>query len=152
LTHVPATTQQRKLKPRHPFVLAALKLLKNLDKSNITAAFCEDHKWNTEWQKNAPCLYTFIPSNGPSPPGMTLSRPSWVRLNPKCEHTGVGLFHSNIDKWGLVLLANCSCRSAEQTTVHTLDSCPLYYPPNGTIGLAALNDDTVDWLKTALCI
>jgi len=23
----------------------------------------------------------------------------------------------------------------------------LYHPPNGTLGLAALDDDTVDWLK-----
>jgi len=30
---------------------------------------------------------------------------------------------------------------------------PLYHPPNGTLGLAALDDDTVDWLQTAaLCI
>jgi len=34
-----------------------------------------------------------------------------------------------------------------------LDSCPLYHPPNGTLGLAALDDDTVDWLRTTvLCI
>jgi len=32
-------------------VPAALELLKDLDKSNTTAAFWADHKWNTEWQK-----------------------------------------------------------------------------------------------------
>jgi len=40
------TTQ---LKSRHPFVPAALELLKDLDKSNTTAALWADHKWNTEW-------------------------------------------------------------------------------------------------------
>jgi len=81
------TTQQRELKSRHPFVPTALKLLKDRDKSNITAAFWADHKWNIEWQKNIFRLHTFIPSPGPSPPEMTLLRPSWVRLNHL--HTGV---------------------------------------------------------------
>jgi len=40
---------------------------------------------------------------------------------------------------------------AEQTADQILASCPLYHPPYGTLGLAALDDDTVDWLKrTAL--
>jgi len=75
------TTQQRELKSRHLFVPAALKLIKDLDKSNTTAAFWADHKWNMEWQKNTSRLHTFIPSAGPSPPGMTLPTPSWIRLN-----------------------------------------------------------------------
>jgi len=32
-------------------------------------------------------------------------------------------------------------------------SCTLYHPPNGALGLTALDDDTVDWLQTTeLCI
>jgi len=46
------TTQQRELKSRSDFVPAALELLRELDKSNATAAFWADHKWNMEWQKN----------------------------------------------------------------------------------------------------
>jgi len=76
------TTQQRELKSRHPFVSAALELLKDLVKTNTTAAFWADHKGNAEWQKNTSRLHTFILSPGPSPPGMTLPRPSWVRLKP----------------------------------------------------------------------
>jgi len=34
-----STTQQHDLKSKHSFVLTALELLKDLDKSNITAAF-----------------------------------------------------------------------------------------------------------------
>jgi len=59
-----------------------------------SAAFVEYHKWNTEWQKNTSRLHTLIPSAGPSPPGMTLPRPFWVR--PNCIHTGTGLFCSTI--------------------------------------------------------
>jgi len=44
--------------------------------------------------------------------------------------------------------ANCRCRAEEQTADNILTSCPLYHPPNGTHGLAALDDDTVDWRKT----
>jgi len=42
------STQQRELKSRSSFVPDALVLLKDLDKSNITAAFWTDHKWNTK--------------------------------------------------------------------------------------------------------
>jgi len=36
---------------------------------------------------------------------------------------------------------------------HILASCPLYHPPNGTLGLTALGGGTVDWLQTTeLCI
>jgi len=52
--------------------LAALELLKDLDKSDTTAALWADRKWNTEWQKNSSRLHTFIPTPGPSPPGITL--------------------------------------------------------------------------------
>jgi len=104
-----------------------------------------------EWQKNTSRLYAFIPSLGPSPPGMTLHRPSWVRLNHL--RTGVGLFRSTMHKWGLVPSAYCRCRAKEQTADHILAYCPLYHLPNGTLGLTALGDDTVDWLQTTeLCI
>jgi len=33
-------------------------------------------------------------------------------------------------------------------THYTVASCLLYHPPNGTLSLATLDDDTVDWLKT----
>jgi len=104
------------------------------------------HKWNTEWQKNTSCLHTFIPSPGPSLPGMTLPRPFWVKLNRLCS--GAGLFHSTMHKWGFVPLANCRCGTEEQTADHILASCPLYHPPNGTLSLVALDDDTVNWLET----
>jgi len=38
-------------------------------------------------------------------------------------------------------------RSEEQMADHILANCPLYHPPNGTLGLAALDDDTVYLLK-----
>jgi len=73
---------------------------------------------------------------------MKLPRPSWVGLN--YLRTGVGLFRSTMHKWGLVPSANYRCGAEEQTADHILASCPLYHPPNGALGLAALDDDTVD--------
>jgi len=43
--------------------------------------------------------------------------------------------------------ANYRCGVEKQTADHILASCPVYHPPNGTLGLAALDDDTVDRLK-----
>jgi len=98
--------------------------------------------------KNTSRPHTFISSPGPSPPGMTLPRPSWVKLNRL--RTGAGLFRSTMQKWGLVPSANCRCGAEEQTVNLILAYCPLskWDPPNWTLGLKALADDTVDWLKT----
>jgi len=81
-----------------------------------------------------------------------------------------------MQKWDLVPSANCRCGAEEQTADHIIASCPLYHPLkafrqlyhppntpsytyrlpvnlNGTLGLAALDDDTADWLqKTELSI
>jgi len=78
-------------------------------------------------------------------PITTGNDPSWVRLNRL--RTGVGLFRSTMHKWYLMPSANCRCGAEEQTADYILASCPLYHPPNGTLGMAALDDDTVDWLK-----
>jgi len=57
-------------------------------------------------------------------------------------------------KRGLMPSAYCSSYGAEeQTANHILASCPLNHPPKGTLGLVALDDDTVDRLqKTAFSI
>jgi len=47
---------------------------------------------------------------------------------------------------GLGALGELRCGANGQSRT-VLASCPLYHPPNGTLGLAALDDDTVDWLK-----
>jgi len=39
-------------------------------------------------------------------------------------------------KWGLAPLTNCRYGAEEQTADHILAFCPLYHPPNGTLGLA----------------
>jgi len=78
---------------------------------------------------------------------MTLPRPSWVRLNRL--RFGVGLFRSTMHKWGLALSANCNWGAEKQTADHILASCSMYHPFKGTLVLAALDDDTVDWLQRA---
>jgi len=49
---------------------------------------------------------------------------------------------------GLVPSANCRCGAEEQTVYHILASCTLYHPPIDKLGLAILDDDSVDWFKT----
>jgi len=48
---------------------------------------------------------------------------------------------------GLDALGELEMRSRGATADHKLASCLMYHPPNGTLGLAAVDDDTVDWLK-----
>jgi len=94
-------------------------------------------------------LHTFIPSPVPSPPEITLiPRPSWVRLNIYVLALDSTAQHIIMHKWGLVPSANCSCGAEKKTADHTLASCLLYYHPNGILDLAALDEDTVDWLQT----
>jgi len=50
-------------------------------------------------------------------------------------------------KWGLILSANCRSGAEKQTASHIPASCPLYHPPNVTLGLAALDDYNVTSLK-----
>jgi len=52
----------------------------------------------------------------------------------------------------LSALGELHMRSRGATADHILAFCPLYHPPNETLGLAALDDDTVVWLQTTkLC-
>jgi len=64
---------------------------------------------------------------------------------PPREHSrGVGIFL----RWLLNFqgLPRGGCRHDPQTADHILTSCPLYHPPNGTLGLEAFDNDTVVWL------
>jgi len=82
-------------------------------------------------------------SPGPSPQEMTLPSPSWVRLNRLRTGVEYSAQQCTNGAWGPRRTAD-----AEQTPDHILASCPMYHPSNRKLGLAAFDDDTVDWLKT----
>jgi len=63
-------------------------------------------------------LRTFIPDTATYPPGMTLPRRAWVRLN--LLRTGVGRFRSCLYKWGMASSAACECSTEEQTVDHAV--------------------------------
>jgi len=77
----PSSANARRLKARHPFVPAAQQLISSSDNNNRGAAQWADHQWNAEWAHNPTRLRIFIPDTGTHPPGMTLPRTAWVRLN-----------------------------------------------------------------------
>jgi len=57
----------------------------------------------------------------------------------------------SLDSFWICKMSKC-VQSAEQRANH-IASCPPYHSPKGTLGLAALDDDSVDWLqKTVLSI
>ena len=118
-------TGQVRLRSRRPFVPSAWNLLDNLARLGIRASEWTNHKWKTEYYKNASRLCAFVSGIGARPIGMGLPQAAWVKLN--YLWTGVGGFHSSMHKWGLAPSLNCECGISEQTADHVLTACPIYW-------------------------
>jgi len=114
----PSSADARRLKPRHPFVLAAQQLIRLSDNNNLRGAHWADHQWNAKWADNPTRLRIFIPNIGTHPPGVALPRRAWVRLNRL--RTGVGRFPSCLYKWSMASSAACECGAEEQTIDHVV--------------------------------
>ena len=134
----------RRLKSRHPFVPAALRLLDDSNNQSIPAAGWADHRWSAEWQSNSTRLHSFAPEVDPHPVGVSLPRQAWVCFNRL--RTGVGLFRSTAHKWGMATSPSCPCGAEDQTADHIVRSCTIFRPPNGEEGLRVLDDATRKWL------
>ena len=117
-------TRQVRLRSRRPFVPAARNFLDNLARLGIRAFEWTNHKWKTEYSKNASRLRVFVPETVARPVGMGLPLAAWVKLNRL--RTGVGRFHSSMHKWGLAPSPNCECGAFEQTADHVLIACPIH--------------------------
>ena len=78
------------------------------------------------------------------PPGVTLPRRAWVRLNR--FSTGAGRFRSCLYKLSMASSAACECGEEEQTVDHVALQCPLHRHPQGLQGLTVLDDETIEWL------
>ena len=138
-------TRQVRLRSRRPFVPAARNILYNLARLGIRASKWTNHKWKTEYCKNASRLRAFVPGAGARPVGMGLPRAAWVKLNRLW--TGVGRFHSSMHKWDLASSPNCEYGASEQTADHVLTACPIHRAPHGARGLTVLDDETRCWLN-----
>ena len=138
-------TRQVRVRSRRPFVPGARNLLENLARLGIRASEWTNHKWNAEYCENASRLRAFVPRTGSRPVGMGLPRAAWVKLNRL--RTGVGRFHSSMQKWCLAPLPSCECGASEQTTNHVLTACPIHRAPHGARGLMVLNNETQFWLN-----
>ena len=133
-------TLQVRLRSRRPFVPDARNLLDNLAGLGICASEWKNHKWKTEYCKNASRFRAFVPRTGATPAGIGLPRAAWVKLNRL--RTGVGRFHLSMHKSGLAPSPNCKCGASEQTTDHVLTACPIHRAPHGAQGLTVLDDET----------
>ena len=140
-----SNTRQVRLRSRRLFVPVARNLLDNLARLGIRASEWTNHKWKTEYCKNASRLRAFVPGTGARPVGMGLPRAAWVKLNRLWN--GVGRFHLSMHKWGLAPSPNCECGASEQTADHVLAACPIYRAPHGARGLTVLDDETRCWLN-----
>jgi len=140
----PSSANTRRLKSRNSVVPAAQHLISLSDSNNIHAAQLADHQWNAEWMDSPTRLCIFMPDTGAHPPGMTLPRRAWIRLNHL--RTGVGRFLSCMHKWGMASSGACECGAEEQTVEHVVLQCVFYWPPHGLHGLTVLDDETIQWL------
>ena len=138
-------TRQVRRRSRRPFVPAARNLLDNLARLGIRASESTNHKWKTEYCKNASRLRAFVPRTGARPVGMGLPRAAWVKLNR--PPTGVGRFHSSMHKWGLAPSPDCDCGASKQTADHVLTACRIHRAADGARGLKVLHDETQCWLN-----
>jgi len=123
----PSSAAARRLKSRHPFVSVAQQLISISDNNNIRAAQWADHQWNAEWADNPTILRILIPDTGTHPPGITLPRRAWVRLNSL--RTGVGRVRSCLYKWRMASSAACERGAEEQIVDHVVLQCPIHRPP-----------------------
>ena len=73
--------RQVRLRSRRPFVSAVWSFLDNLARLDIRASEWTNHKWKTEYCKNASRLCAYVPGTGARPLGMGLPRVTWVKLN-----------------------------------------------------------------------
>ena len=97
-----------------------------------------------EWQKNAYNLHAFIGDVVPTPPGISFTRPAWVKLNRL--QTGAGLFRSETHKWGMISTAACECGAKEQTAKHIIRSCLIYHHLNEARVLSDVKKKLMSWL------
>ena len=133
-------TRQVRLRSRRRFVPGARNLLDNLVRFGIRASEWTNHKWKTEYCKNASRLRAFVFETGARPVEMGLTRAACVKLNRL--RTGVGRFHSSMHKWGLAPSPNCECGASEQTADHVLTVCLVHRAPHGARGLTVLDNET----------
>ena len=136
----PLGGQLRQLKPRHPFVPVALELLNNHIQSGTSVARWAERRWTMEWRENASRFHIFIKDVSPTPPRISFPKLAWVKLNHL--QTGVGLFRSEMHKWGMASTAAYACGVKEQTTEHVIRSCPIHHHSNGD---GALSESTKSW-------
>ena len=80
----------RQLKSRHPFVPAALQLLRDASELGTSAERWANHRWSIGWRESTSRLHSFFDDVYALPPGMGFPRPAWFRLNRL--RTEVGLF------------------------------------------------------------
>ena len=77
------------------------------------------------------------------PPGFSLLRPAWMKLNHLC--TSKGLFCSETHKWNMASTAAISVK--KQIAEHIATFCTIYHHPNGACALSDVNKNLATWLK-----
>jgi len=118
-SHPPIECKRTAPRIETPICTCRAQHLISLSNNNIRAAQWVEYQWNVEWTDSPTRLRIFNPDTGTHPPGMTLPKRAWVRLNRLC--TGVGRFRSCLHTWGMASSA-CECGAEEQTVDHVVST------------------------------
>jgi len=137
-------TNARRLKSRHPFVLAAQQLIKSAPLTITT--YVQRIGRITNGMRSRPTTPQDFAFSSPTLAllGATLPRRAWVGLNHL--RTGVRRLCLCLYKWGMASSAACECGAEEQTVDHVVLQCPIHQPPHGPHGLTVPDDETTEWL------
>ena len=134
-------THQVRLRSRRPFVPAARNLLDNLARLGIRTL-------NGQITNGKRSTVKMLPGSVLLCPGLVPGLLGWAYPEPQHRlWTGVGRFHSSMDKWDLAPSPNCECGAFEQTADHVLTACLIHRAPHGARGLTVLDDETRCWLN-----
>ena len=115
------------------------------DKDSDNVDIWSQQQFLHRWNHTDSYLKRYIKIPEKHPPGHTLPRKLWCRLNR--ARTGHGRFKHHMYRMGLSLSGACDCGAARQTAAHFVNVCALHRCPTS---LDTPNlDDITPWLADA---
>ena len=129
--------QESRLKSCHPPSKTASQL--------IDSNFSPSVSWTSNWEAFNGQNKHLVSDPTLAVRGTDISIKEWTIVNRFC--TGVGRCNYWRYKWGQTLDQSCDCGVDMQSMNHVLNGYPLRYYSSGLVGLHALDEDALSWLR-----
>ena len=129
--------QESRLKSRRPPLKTASQL--------IDLNFSLSVSWTSNWEAFVGQNKHLVSDPTTAVRGMDIPRREWTSVNR--FRTGVGRCNYWRHKWGQTLDQSCDCGVDMQSLNHVVNDCPLRSYSGGLVGLHALDEDALSWLR-----